>query len=302
MRNVRASIDIGSNSTLLLIMDVDSKKVLEERSTITALGKNLDLEDKFTSESMSITAQTLKEYAQLCKEYDISPAEVIVSATEASRVATNANEFFENISIETGLSVITITAEGEAFYTAYGLNEMLKSSDDFIIMDIGGASTELIDVINKPFSLSHTISLPVGSVRTTDWISQNTFEANFESLFNKFDLAAFQDKNVMCVAGTMTALALMFMNENVYSAEKINTLEMSFNEFEKNIVKIQEEDLVDLGAKFPFLGKRLESIKGGALCAYRVLSAINPQRLYFATYGLRYGTLLNGGIDDNYSV
>ena len=93
---IRASIDIGSNSTLLLIGNVDNGQVcevLENESRVTGLGRDLDLNKKFIQIAMDESVEALKEYSELIKKHNVPSENIIVTATEATRVAKNKDEF-----------------------------------------------------------------------------------------------------------------------------------------------------------------------------------------------------------------
>ena len=128
MKN-RASIDIGSNSCILLILD-DDKNILYEEARITALGKNLDDNKMFREKSMKDTLEALEAYSDVCKKFNISPNEVVMTATEASRVAKNAIDFYDEAEKRIGFKVDLISGEQEAYYTALGVSLMSPSNDD----------------------------------------------------------------------------------------------------------------------------------------------------------------------------
>src|SRR5690554_402477 len=117
MSELRASIDIGSNSCLLLVGEVlDGKviKILESHSYVTGLGRELDINKSFLKTSMDETFEALREYSQIVEKHNLDPKNIVATATEASRVAQNAPDFFKKIKLETGIDVQIINAEGEA--------------------------------------------------------------------------------------------------------------------------------------------------------------------------------------------
>jgi len=298
---VRASIDIGSNSTLLLIMNIESKEILAEESRITALGKNLDQTKIFMTESMEATYDALSVYRDIAESYNILPQEIIVTATEASRVAENAKEFFKRISDGLNIEIKTISGEGEAYYTALGICSMATSlGGEVIILDVGGASSEFIKVQTSPFKILDTISLPIGSVRSSDWIEKGTFEKELDQIFSQNNINEYLNTPILGVAGTLTSLALMNANTLEYDADEINSLSLTIENFEEfvkeKLMKFSEDDL----EKFTYLGKRAATIKGGGICCLELLSRVSCPSLMFSTFGLRYGTLLSGGIDELY--
>lgn len=303
MANKRASIDIGSNSTLLLILDIDTKEIIDERSTITSLGKDLDKNKAFLESSMDATFKALEEYKDLCLDQGIQPQEVIMTGTEASRVASNASSFYKKVEESLGLKIKLISGEGEAFYTAKGIAQMANvDSDEVVIMDIGGGSTELILLGLTPFEIKKSYSFPVGSVRTTDWTSENIVDSMFNKAFENQDLVPYSNRNIICVAGTMTSLSLIMQKNKEFSRDLINSFNCSFVDFSKFCEEFQSEKKEELNEKYPFLGKRIHAIQGGAECAKRVLTSISANELSFSTYGLRYGTALAGEIDETYIV
>jgi exopolyphosphatase/guanosine-5'-triphosphate,3'-diphosphate pyrophosphatase len=304
MSNRRASIDIGSNSTLLLVMDVDSKTIVDEYSTITSLGKDLDKNGVFLESTMEATFEALSNYANICKEHGVDVEDIIVTATEASRVAKNAAEFFAKVYSEIGLTIKTITGEGEAYYTALGIARMLQNNNDneIVIMDVGGASTELIHVSLEDFKINNSISLPVGSVRTTDWIEEGIAEEKFNQAFDGVDFSLYTGRKIICVAGTMTTLALMMDGAKDFDRDVINNLNTNINSYENFVEENNSKPQDKLESDYPYLGKRAFSIKGGASCALRVLKQVNANELSFSTYGLRYGTAINGDIDGHHLV
>ena len=155
-KDLRASIDIGSNSVLLLIADMTKNKFQEiiKESHITSLGKDLDKNKVFHPDSMKATYDAIKEYAEECDKHGISRESIIATATEASRVAQNSKEFFEKIQTELNVTIQTITPQAEAYFSTKGILFNSKFDSDVItIMDIGGASTELIKVNTKTFKI-----------------------------------------------------------------------------------------------------------------------------------------------------
>lgn len=299
---LRASIDIGSNSTLLLIMDINSKEVIFEASTITALGKNLDKTKKLSDKSMFDTYFTLKEYVVKCAEYKISAGQIIATATEASRVATNSKSFYENVFNTLGLSVVLINAAGEAHYTAYGVCQMANvQSQNVVLLDVGGASSELIKLKIEPFEVVSSISLPVGSVRASDWLQDETYKEKIGQLFKQFNVSDYSLTNVICVAGTLTTVALLMAKASDYSDKIINDLTVSINDFQKFVEELTRKGKNSL-EDFLFVGKRIDSIIGGSICSLDILNEIKPSLISFSSYGLRYGTLLSGEIDDKFRI
>lgn len=128
MNNLRASIDIGSNSILLLAGDFSTStyKELLNESNVTGLGRELDKNKAFLDIAMEESFHVLKQYAKQVINIGIDPSEVIVTATEAARVANNAARFIERIKRETGLIIQIISGKGEAYFSTKGIPSILN--------------------------------------------------------------------------------------------------------------------------------------------------------------------------------
>ncbi len=302
---LRASIDIGSNSVLLLIGDVTESGIEEisDTSIITGLGRNLDSSGKFTKQAMIDTIEAFKEFKSILNKYDISSSEVLVTATEASRVASNSEDFFTEVRKKFGFIVKIISGEGEAYYTARGVTLSSTTSDgDYdVIMDVGGASTELILVKSRPFKVKRTISLPVGSVRAQDWIDEGKFQEKMDAIIKNHDLSFYETKSIIGVAGSMTSLGGMMKGMTSFESKKINNQKIDFSEFCKFTDMILTMEKQDLHEQYPFLGKRTRTIGAGARVARALGLSLGVETLEISTYGLRHGTLYEGSIDERFT-
>lgn len=300
----RASIDIGSNSVLLLAVDLDdtgsiTNEVLNE-SFITSLGKDLDATKKFHPDSMQATYEALRTYKGLLDKIKFPVNQVIATATEASRVSTNSREFFKKIKDELGFNIQIITSDGEAYYTALGVVSSLGSAEeDIVVMDIGGASTELIKINTAPFKIVNSVSLPVGSVRATDWKKVGEFDQKLSEML-MLDISEYETKKLVCVAGSMTALASMYLGQREYVDSKVEGMQISFSSFQEFSRDLQKTTVENLLMLFPFLGKRAPMVGGGAHVAELIGSKLKIETMKVSTRGLRYGVVCTGGINEQY--
>ncbi|MBC77450.1 MAG: hypothetical protein CME64_15710 [Halobacteriovoraceae bacterium] len=301
----KASIDIGSNSILLLVAEVSSNKIIqiiENESRITGLGRNLDEIGEFIPEAMEDSFQALKEYKNICEQAGVSPNRITATATEASRVARNSREFFNRVRNELGIDVTIINGKGEAYYSTQGV--LVGENGDgqsMFIMDIGGASTEFI-AVNKQSKIDYSFSLPVGSVRTTNWLESNDFISNFSKALEPFqeDLSKTRTSLLHCVAGTLTSLANMHLENKNFVEDQVHghILEMEdVNNLVKRYFNFSPEQFL---AEFPFLGKRSRAIRGGLLLTQKLGEIVGVEKFKVSTYGLRYGTILEEKIEEEY--
>lgn len=301
IKDVRASIDIGSNSVLLLVADVSHGKLKEitKKSEITSLGKELDKNKSFHPESMALTYAAIKSYAEECEGHGVSRENIIATATEASRVAQNAPEFFKKIADELGVNITIITSEAEAYFSTKGILFDTKFENEVItIMDIGGASTELIKVNTKNFQILESISMPVGAVRSTQWLEDELFVQNLQKVFLDFrtEIDKFQGKDLFCVAGTVTSLGNMHLLRKEFIEDDVHGLVLKSEDIDNLFKKYSQYTPEQFLELFPFLQKRSQSIRGGLHLVYHLIHRLLVKELTISTYGLRFGTLLEGRI------
>jgi len=297
MNELRASIDIGSNTTLLLAGIVKNGKLENELlnlSTVTSLGAKLDQTKKFQNESMDATFEALKNYLSECEKLGIHKNDILITATEASRVATNAPEFFAKIFQELGLKVEVISGEKEAELTTKGVLSDLKTKDLYsIIMDIGGASTELIHYGHQENKILESYSFKVGAVRYYDWMAENNVTTKC-SLLGLDRISHFRKNKIIAVAGTMTALAAVYLNLKEFDEQKINGMKLTISHLRMLSLAISKTTEEEMVKHYPYLGKRAKTLYAGSLVAILFAEHADVEEFEISTRGLRYGTLIHG--------
>lgn len=298
---LKASIDIGSNTTLLLIAEIKNGQIftVEDHSVVTALGKDLDKNKVFIESSMADTFKALSDYKEIITRHKLSAEQTIITATEASRVALNAPAFYQKIKEELGFSVKIISSDEEATYTAIGVSQMAKKTGENLlsVLDIGGASTEIIKLSVEPFQKLSSISLPLGSVRATDWLQNDRYKDELAKILSGRELKSYQTDKLVCVAGSMTSIGAMIKGLSSFEADLVNGIQLSMGEFNQFVDNLQKYSGIDLETKYPFLGKRARTIYAGALIARDIALELKVKSLSISTAGLRHGTILIGGGD-----
>ncbi|WP_286997388.1 MULTISPECIES: Ppx/GppA family phosphatase [Comamonas] len=158
-----ASIDIGSNSVLLLVGRVINGKLhteLQRKETIR-LGGALDSERNLEPSAMERGLECLRRYATLIAH--ISPAHRRVVATQTLREARNRDTFLQQAQAILGCPVELISGEREAALIYQGVSSLLPASPERrLVIDIGGRSTEIC--LGQGSHLEKAISCPIGSV------------------------------------------------------------------------------------------------------------------------------------------
>lgn len=291
----KAAIDIGSNTILLLIMD-ENHQTLEFEARVTSLGKNLDKNKCFEEISMKLSFEALSEFSEICSKHKIDFSNVIITATEASRVATNAKDFYQEIYNQLGANVTIISGEQEAFYSAYGVvkGEGIIKAQKLTLMDIGGGSTELIFVQTHPFQILKAISLPLGSVRVSDWIEAGTWEQKQTHFMDNYNFKEFECEDLIGVAGTMTSLInIANENEGEFQFLDFQKSKISTKSLNAKMIHFKHFSSNDFLEKFPYLGKRSAAIWGGYQVCRFICEQLKPDAIQVSFKGLVHGVLLN---------
>jgi exopolyphosphatase/guanosine-5'-triphosphate,3'-diphosphate pyrophosphatase len=132
---------------------------------ITRLGEGVDASRLLQADAMERTFSTLRDYRELMTKAGVGLARVV--ATSAVRDAFNQGEFLQEASRSTGIAAEVLSGDDEAFYSYTGATAGLQEvpSRTFLIVDIGGGSTELATMINDEIV---GVSMQIGCVRVTE--------------------------------------------------------------------------------------------------------------------------------------
>ena len=163
-----AVVDIGTNSTRLLVANVTGGRVeeIERRTEITRLGEGVDSAGKLNTAAMKRVYDTVESYRKLIDKH--SADKVVGVATSAVRDAKNGEEFSQELAERYGVETRTISGEEEARLSFLGAtSDRAQGGDPLLVIDIGGGSTEF--VLGTPGSdPTFHVSTSAGSVRQTE--------------------------------------------------------------------------------------------------------------------------------------
>ena len=155
-----ASIDIGTNSTHLLIaeinLDLKSFSIKFSNKSTTRLGEK-DEDGNLTEESIQRVLETLKRFKEYCKSNGVN--QIVTAATSAVREAPNGRDFINRVQSNLDIQIELISGSEEARLIYLGvLSGMALKDESYVIIDIGGGSTELI-LADKKDAIALTLSL-----------------------------------------------------------------------------------------------------------------------------------------------
>ena len=144
------AIDCGSNSTRLLISRVENGKLenLHKEHQVTRLSDNIDKTGRISDDSKKRFFKVLRRYLKKTEEYNVQ--EVICIGTAVFRNSNNSDEVIDEVKKRFNLEIKIISGEEEGLLTSLGVHSSFENLQNYLIVDIGGQSTELItDIDNK---------------------------------------------------------------------------------------------------------------------------------------------------------
>jgi exopolyphosphatase / guanosine-5'-triphosphate,3'-diphosphate pyrophosphatase len=161
-----AVVDIGTNSTRLLVADVGDGELRElaRESVVTRLGDGVDATGRLGDEPQARVFAVLERYAGEIEHLGATIRTAVM--TSAVRDAANGAEFAAAVRDRYGLEAATLSGDEEARLTSLGATATREGSDPVLVIDIGGGSTEL--VVGARDELRFHISTQVGVVRHTE--------------------------------------------------------------------------------------------------------------------------------------
>ena len=288
--NKFAVIDIGSNSVRLMM--IANGKVLYKTIKTTRLGEGLAFSSRLCESAMSRTFDALSGF--VAKAKDEGAEKIVAFATAAMRSAENGYEFALRVEKEIGLKIEIISGEEEA---RIGILGALGKTDGSII-DIGGASTELI--VQMDGEITYRESLDIGVVRIRDICERS------KSLTRELALTTVEkygspklDGKTYAIGGTATTIAALLLGLEKYDGDAVSKaiitreqVRLLANElFLKSVDEIASHPCVD--------ALRADVLAGGVEWLYAIMEYLNVEELCISDgdnlegYAISRG-LLNG--------
>lgn len=294
-----ATIDIGTNTVLLLVVEVDFQvriRTLAERQEIIRLGRCVDADRKITEDGVLKGQEVLKNYAEVARSFQVDG--IFAYGTSALRDATNRADVMARWRETTGIDVTILSGEEEALWTSRGGMMVFGNDvpDHVLIIDIGGGSTEIIHVAQN--RIASSVSLDIGSVRLTErFIRNDPMTSDQEITLRRYaaeKLSAVQRNwpsgtAAVGVAGTCTTLAAMIQALAVYDKDKINGFDLTATALDSLLATLRPMTNAER-IRLPGLQEaRADVIVAGALILREAMTVLAFDKIRISDYGLRYG-------------
>ena len=230
-----AGVDCGTNSVRLLIADVlPGRKVdVHREMRVVRLGQGVDRSGELAPAAIERTRVALVDYAATCRQYDVERVRMV--ATSATRDARNRSDFTEMVELVLGVTPDVVSGSEEAGLSFTGATGDLTDCGPFLVMDIGGGSTE---VVLGTTGVEAALSVDVGCVRLTERhllsdppTAAQVAAARADVLEALERVAAAvpveQTRTAVGLAGSVTTVAALALGLTAYDAEQIHLSRIS---------------------------------------------------------------------------
>lgn len=294
---IRAIIDIGSNSLRLIIYGINDNstfKIINEFKKTIRLGSYLTKDNYLTDGGIDIALNVLSNFKMICENYKVTDTYVV--ATEAVRRAINRVDVCNKIKRELGFDVNILSGKEEARYGYLAIkNSMIEKSA--ILLDLGGSSMEITLMENG--ELKESISLSLGCIPLTKMFNNiETEEKNIELksfINNKLEEIPWIKKNnkmnVIGIGGIAKHIGRVSKGDKNYPKQLLHSYSMTKAE----ISQIYEEFLklsIDKRFDLKGLSRSRADIFAAPLGAILViLEYLNSEKYIISAVGLREGII-----------
>ena len=280
-----AAIDCGTNSIRLLIADIENGNLTDVVRTmvIVRLGEGVDKTGEFSQAALTRTFAAIDTYAELIEKH--KPALVRFVATSASRDVSNRDEFVRGIVARLRIEPDIISGDEEAELSFLGatadlLNNSSSPEAPYLVIDIGGGSTEFVLGTTKPTA---AISTNVGCVRMTErhLVSDPPTDEQIAAAVIDIDAAIHQAylsvpiaqaKSLIGLAGSVTTVAALALELSEYNSEAIHGSRISADAVHRVTNELLTMTRAHRATLGPMHEGRIDVIGSGALVLDRIMA------------------------------
>jgi exopolyphosphatase/guanosine-5'-triphosphate,3'-diphosphate pyrophosphatase len=293
-----ASIDIGSNTLLLLVADEREGELhsIVDKCEFARLGQGMATSSSLHPDAIERSLTILGRYRE---ELDGQGGLTIgCVATQAIREADNSADFLRPAEQILGASIEVIEGAREASLVARAVVNSFPDlcRQELVVVDVGGGSTEFVHI--KDRKLVYLKSIPIGAVRLSERYLHSDPATDDESR----QLATAIDTEVRALdlpsgilvvgtAGTATTIASLKLKLESYQPERIHGLRLSPHEVESTLAGLLSATLAEKKQLRGLEPKRAEVIAAGVSIYARVLDILATDEFVICDRGVRWGLL-----------
>lgn len=296
-----ASIDIGTNTVLLLIAEVNSGylqfKPLLNLHRMPRLGKGVKEGSSISSEKIEELKNILKLYKTTAEEYNSQ--KIIVTATNIFRIASNAGNICKGIEAELDLKINVVSGEEEAYLAFLGAISTSDDDNKFLVIDIGGGSTEIIAGTKDCFT--YRKSFQVGAVSATEMFLSNDppsqkemklLEQHLLRTFAELEEVSTDGYHPIAIAGTPTTLSCIKNNLTDFDDRVIEKSQLKIIEVKEIVDMLSKMTSKQIDKKWQNIMRgRSDIILAGSVILFNLMKLMGLNNVFTSSRGIRYGAV-----------
>ena len=294
-------IDIGTNSTRLLIADVGPSGLeeVERISTVTRLGRGVDHSGNLSAEAIEDVCEVVGDYLERIAALVATPISVI--ATSAVRDAANGGAFVAELRERFGLDTEVLSGEREAELTYLGAISGGGRDGSILVCDIGGGSTEI--VVGTGGEIEFHASLQIGVVRHTERFLADDpptaaqLDALATDVHKRLDealggVALPPVERAVGVAGTPSSLAAVDLALEPYDPKAVEGHPLSLETVQTWLSQLASLPLAERREVTGIHPDRAQAIVAGLVILIEVMRAFDLEQIEVSEHDILYGSAL----------
>ena len=295
-----ASIDIGTNSVLLLVAERDGAGTLAavlERARVTRLGAGVDRTRQLAPEAVERTLACLGDYAADLRRLGVTRLDVV--GTSAMRDASAGELFVARAGELLGVAPRVVSGDEEARLTFEGALVGLDLAGALSVFDVGGGSTEIVRGTRDGASATvlEAVSLDVGSVRLTERHVRSDPPTRAELDAVRADVAGALEgatrpragEPLVGIAGTVTTLAAVARAIAPYDGARVHGVRLSRDEVSAVSRRFASLALAERSQLAGIDPARADVVPAGAALVEELLAWAGADELVVSDRGVRWG-------------
>src|SRR5919198_2933860 len=296
-----AAVDLGTNSTRLLVADVEDGRIreLERETRVTRLGEGVDGRGRLLPLPIARVRNVLSEYRRRTEA--LGAGRTLAIATSAVRDAENGEAFLGEIEWSYGFATRLLSGHDEALLAFRGVTAGRSLDAGTVILDVGGGSTELI--FGGPDGVGWHDSLDVGSVRLTERHLRGDPPTAQELAACADAVRALLAERVpdevragatavVGVAGTIPSLAALDLDLPEYDADRVQGHVLTADGLQRQLDRLASVPVEERRRRRPLDPERAPVIVGGAVIAREAVAFFGVDALAVSEHDILDGAAL----------
>lgn len=291
------AIDIGTNSCRMLVVDYNESNYREVKRSlkITRLGEGVDENKKLSGKAVNRSLEAITAFIREMKELKVDRVGIV--GTSALRDVSNSQVLINRVKKNTGYELRVISGREEACLVYKGASSSINDND-FIIIDIGGGSTEFIWEDEK----LNLISLDMGSVRMTErfmgnfgeLISDNNIkriETEVTRMIKENNISLLNKRSAIGVGGTITTLAAIDLKMTNYNSDLIHGYQLTSLRVIEILDMLKDKGLEDRKNITGLEPDRADIIIAGTVILKVIMELLALTSITVSERGILYGVI-----------